>query len=469
MFATLKLAAVLAKGFRRCIALGRLAFVLFSQPLARRADTFYNLCRGLPRLMQVALVPLSPGVPASRATVVPPIMQLFNSTPLSAKAYVDILDQLASERVVMVHAKATLRFDERGQLSLDGADPLPIFDQDQSTPLGALPSDALPAPSARFQVVCLGQAHAPEPTTHLRVALSVGATRRELLVVGDRRWGQAHGHDVVTRPLPFRSMPLSWDRAYGGQCTVEVDKGALMPVRWPFNPHGRGFNAPALIAQIAEALQCPEGYPRFEYELWLPNIEAPQEPMRSVSDMPMPVCWATLPRDVPLHLLRGMAASPERPLFVDPPPWQQCDAAVVRAGEGGEGVLPMPLAMLPGPTAEDLRTLVTAGALRAHPDWVLEPPAFPLAIRFEGLLAQCRDLRIELPDLDVRLDYQLGDAGGSCSAEPYLLCLLPEERRLCVVYEAMVRAPLRPVDERALRLRYNDRSLPVHHRAGAVP
>ncbi len=67
-------------------------------------------------------------------------------------------------------------------------------------------------------VVVLGQAYAPplEKVIELDVSLEVGSLRKSLRVVGDRRWVRQGDDLVLTDPEPFASMPLVWERAYGG-------------------------------------------------------------------------------------------------------------------------------------------------------------------------------------------------------------------------------------------------------------
>src|SRR5690606_16313300 len=63
-------------------------------------------------------------------------------------------------------------------------------------------------------VIVVGQAHAPggQPVTQLDVGLRVGPIQKVLRVFGDRFWN-AFGPSA---PQPFVSMPLVYERAYGG-------------------------------------------------------------------------------------------------------------------------------------------------------------------------------------------------------------------------------------------------------------
>ncbi|WP_158743553.1 DUF2169 domain-containing protein [Acidisphaera sp. L21] len=50
----------------------------------------------------------------------------------------------------------------------------------------------------------------------VRVAVTIGAWRKELAVFGDRIWEMGVSGMASTRPLPFQSMPITYDRAFGG-------------------------------------------------------------------------------------------------------------------------------------------------------------------------------------------------------------------------------------------------------------
>src|SRR5690606_30894671 len=78
----------------------------------------------------------------------------------------------------------------------------------------------------RTDVLCVGACHAgPEPVAHTTVRLSVNAWSKALRVTGDRTWGVV-GPSV---PEPFRSLPIGYERAFGGP-------------GFPANPVGRGLS-----------------------------------------------------------------------------------------------------------------------------------------------------------------------------------------------------------------------------------
>ena len=93
---------------------------------------------------------------------------------------------------------------------------------------------------------------------------------KTLLVFGDRYWNG----EQPSAPANFESMPLGWDKAYGGP-----DFAA--------NPAGRGRTA-------------------VDGVLWLPNIEAPGERVRSPQQQPVPAGFGALEPQHPQRAgLRG--------------------------------------------------------------------------------------------------------------------------------------------------------------------
>lgn len=130
------------------------------------------------------------------------------------------------------------------------------------------PSDFAPL-KPRTDLVLFATCHAPggKSATVLRAGFKVGAFAKSVAVIGDRRWAPGLMSMGQTEPEPFKSMPLTWDRAYGG-------KG------YKKNPIGRG--------RVREAGP-------------LPNIENPDKLLRGPTDAadPVgfgPVDWAWEPR-----------------------------------------------------------------------------------------------------------------------------------------------------------------------------
>jgi hypothetical protein len=117
-------------------------------------------------------------------------------------------------------------------------------------------------------VLLLGQAQAPrgKPVTELDVGFRVGPVVKRLRVTGDRVWQGG----AASAPLPFVTMPLVHERAYGG--VDPASRHAACPQWDERNPVGTGF---ALSASGIEGLR-------------LPNVEYPDQLVKTWSDRPDP-------------------------------------------------------------------------------------------------------------------------------------------------------------------------------------
>ncbi len=152
-------------------------------------------------------------------------------------------------------------------------------------------------------VVLNGTAYAPggRPTTACVVSLQVGDRRKSIGVIGDRVARYAGGGPpAITDPVPFTTMELRYERAYGGT-DVYSDVKILYP--YPRNPLGRGF----VVANTPKSLD----------NLALPNLEDPGSPL-NVQDLclgeyarwearPMPAGLGWVPKTwYPRALLAGV-------------------------------------------------------------------------------------------------------------------------------------------------------------------
>ena len=125
-------------------------------------------------------------------------------------------------------------------------------------------------------VALVGSAHAPRGrVTEMLCAVSVAGRRKVVRVVGDRTWRGAAGG--ATSPAPFASMPLVFERAFGGH-DQEGGRGAAPAndsvVAEERNPVGVGFRAVRRL--------------RWGAGVRLPNVEDPQCPWRALGDRPPP-------------------------------------------------------------------------------------------------------------------------------------------------------------------------------------
>ena len=117
----------------------------------------------------------------------------------------------------------------------------PVASGDDPAEPGAAPlytSDFVPyKPQADFLAV--GAAHLPngKPVGSCRVSIAIGEHRKSLAVFGDRRWGMGPLGAHPGEPVPFVTMPLGYERAFGGPnyrrnpvgCGADVWSGQPLP------------------------------------------------------------------------------------------------------------------------------------------------------------------------------------------------------------------------------------------------
>jgi hypothetical protein len=90
-------------------------------------------------------------------------------------------------------------------------------------------------------VVVVGKAISPsgQRVKQLAVRLEVQGRKKDLLVLGERRWVRSMGSVFPSAPAPFVEMPLTFERAFGGQ---DESRGAEHAVVEQRNPVGVGFH-----------------------------------------------------------------------------------------------------------------------------------------------------------------------------------------------------------------------------------
>jgi hypothetical protein len=124
-------------------------------------------------------------------------------------------------------------------------------------------------------VILNATAYAPysHPVATIDVTAQIGNWRKTLRVFGDRYWLQ----DGATDPDPFVTMPITYERAFGG---VDADPEVSRVFGWERrNPVGAGF---AISASRANTRA-------------LPNIEDPRSPISSWKDRPVPAGFGAIP------------------------------------------------------------------------------------------------------------------------------------------------------------------------------
>lgn len=113
-----------------------------------------------------------------------------------------------------------------------------------------------------------GSAFAPggQAVKAMSVRAQVGALHKTLHVHGDRFWDHGLTGWLISPATPFASMPITLDRAFGGDACPE-------------NPYGQGHFSGS---------EPEQGLP-------LPNIELPDDPIVSLADRPAVATFSVLP------------------------------------------------------------------------------------------------------------------------------------------------------------------------------
>lgn len=203
------------------------------------------------------------------------MLQLKNSSPFVAQ--IAVLPDVRGIDTLYVTVKATFAMGGR----LEVADPQPpvlLADEYWGEPgVSSLKyaSDVhLTKPST--DVVLVGQAHAPgrKPVAQLDVSLAVGKRKKVVRVFGDREWrpGILIAPASMTKPAPFKTMPLVYERAFGGLHEIEGKKPEILFE--PRNPVGSGFAGKRKGDEL-------KGLP-------LPNLEDPADLVGGTKDQPAP-------------------------------------------------------------------------------------------------------------------------------------------------------------------------------------
>ncbi len=112
----------------------------------------------------------------------------------------------------------------------------------------------------RAECFLAGTCHPPQrPATVSAVSFRVGQVQKRLAVFGDRLWEKGITSGMASPPLPFMSMPLRYERSFGGE----------------------GIHANPLGCGLGEAL---------------PNVEDPADLVTSPSSRPRPAGAFPIPR-----------------------------------------------------------------------------------------------------------------------------------------------------------------------------
>ncbi len=181
------------------------------------------------------------------------------------------------QATLTVIVKGTFEIDALGGAARLASKQLEVLTTDEAYGNGHGRSVRFESDMAPFKpkadIVLVGRAHAPysRPVTELDVTLKVGRLTKTLRVFGDRKWSFPSKLALIPEvvgPVPFETMELTYERAFGGI----NDESAHFSAE---NPVGCGLIGKKMQAAV-------HGRP-------LPNVEDPTNLIRSWDSRPRPV------------------------------------------------------------------------------------------------------------------------------------------------------------------------------------
>ena len=213
-------------------------------------------------------------------------MDLVNATDMPANFTLG-LDPDGRERIVVV-VKGTFVIPPRGGVATlaEEQDDFVFADTFTGKPgFSAVVHECDFAPvKPRCDVLLVGSAHAPQGrrVTSLTVGLRVGAMTKGFEVVGDRHWTAGVLGIAASSPSPFTSLPVSYDRAFGGPGEVSQDDPALSEA-YAANPVGVGYFKRARDTDV--------------FAKPLPNTQEPNDPVTSPKGAYRPMAFGPIGRN----------------------------------------------------------------------------------------------------------------------------------------------------------------------------
>jgi len=324
------------------------------------------------------------------------MLQFKNETPFQGTIYV--MPDVEGIDTAFAVVKATLVLGERLSL-VEKQPPVTLADEYHGEPGKSSiknPSNlSLTKPAT--DVLLLGTAYSPRgrPVTQMDVSLTSGALRKTIRVFGDRVWEKRGVVPSMSSAAPFETMPLVWERGYGG-----MDKKGRELRAEPRNPVGRGYHSKDGEKEL-------NGSP-------LPNLEDPADLITSWKQSPAPTCFGPICGHWEPRL--SFAGTYDEQ-------WQQERAPYL-------------------PTDFDTRFfqvappgLVATGYLQAG-DWIEAGGVTPSGI-----------LRVQLPPVRIEVTYIVDGSPQPVPANLDTVLIEPDQNRLALVWRAALRC-----DKKALRV-----------------
>ncbi len=186
-------------------------------------------------------------------------MELINSTRMLA-GYTMGMEPSGRELLVVV-IKGTFRIPKEPGAPLRLSEeqvPLVMSDVFYGQPgLSAPKYEADFAPrKLRCDILLNCSAYAPggRPARRVEVAARIGNWSKSFAVLGDRVWEAAGPGIGMSSPIPFTTMPISYDRAFGGTDSAHEDPAKH--AAYMANPSGRGFHK-QLAKELVHATPLP--------------------------------------------------------------------------------------------------------------------------------------------------------------------------------------------------------------------
>jgi hypothetical protein len=316
------------------------------------------------------------------------MLQFKNGTPFQGTIY--LMPDTEGIETLYTVVKATLVLGERlsiaeKQLPVTPAD---VYLGEPGKSSIKTPSDvSLTKPAT--DVLLLGTAYAPRgrPTTQVDVSLTAGSLRKTVRVFGDRVWEKRGVVPSMSSPAPFETMPLIWERAYGGM----DHKGKELRAE-ARNPVGAGYHA-------------KDGDKPLDGSR-LPNLEDPTDLITGWKQTPAPACFAPICGHWEPRLSYAGTYDAR---------WQQ-----ERAPYLPKDFDPRFLQLAPP-------GLVTPGYLQAG-EWIEARGVTPSG-----------QLRVQVPPVRIEVTYVVNASEEPVSANLDTIVLEPDQDRLLLVWRAALR------------------------------
>ena len=204
------------------------------------------------------------------------MLQLKNETPF--KAAIAVLPNEKAIDTVYVIIKATFSLGRKLEVA-EKQSPVVTADEYWGEPgkssLKYASEFHLTKPST--DIVMIGEACAPNKrrVEQLDVLLQVGALKKMIRIFGDRKWVDDVLGLGISHPVPFETMPVVYERAFGGVHELDIEKQQVFFDA--HNPVGTGFKGKKSNREIKGSA--------------LPNLEDPLRLISKPEDQPVPACF----------------------------------------------------------------------------------------------------------------------------------------------------------------------------------